>query len=60
MSADLAPDATRDFRDLGALDFDGVEILDMRRMKVKNTQKLSELPVRCAWAGGVGFLDMRA
>jgi hypothetical protein len=48
VSADLAPDATRDFRDLGALDFDGVEILDMRRMKVKNTQKLSELPVRAA------------
>lgn len=29
----------------GALDFEGVEILDMRRMKVKNTQHLSELPV---------------
>ncbi|KAK9822510.1 hypothetical protein WJX81_008146 [Elliptochloris bilobata] len=44
VSADLAPDATRDFRDLGALDFDGVDILDLRRMKVKNTQRLSDLP----------------
>lgn len=41
-SADLAQDAERDLRDIGALQYAGIKIHDMRHQK--SCRKLSELP----------------
>ena len=47
-SGDLAMDAERDFRDIGALQYDPVRIHNLRKLKIPKGGRIADLPGRPA------------
>lgn len=43
-SGDLAMDASRDFKDVGALKYDPVRIHNLRKLKIPRSGKIADVP----------------